>query len=214
MITNVRFVLAIVLLSSIGVFISSTGFARQTPEQYAPATAQRQEVQTTTLTGVWTLNAALSDDSARVMAAIQSQRRAGTGHGPWLHGGGGGGRNPGETKAMQERMHRAMDAPASLAITQTTGSITFADGRGRSQTFTTNDKKQTVPLDDRTVEVRSKWDDGRLIKETSLGDGLKLMETFSLASGHRQLHVTVKLEGSHLPQAVNVRRVYDLAKSQ
>lgn len=59
------------------------------------------------------------------------------------------------------------------------------------------------------VEVKSKWDNGRLVKETSLGDGMKLTETYSLVAEPRQLHVMVKLEGSHLPRPVNFRRVYD-----
>lgn len=59
------------------------------------------------------------------------------------------------------------------------------------------------------VEVKTKWDDARLVKETSLGDGMKLTETYSLVAEPRQLPVMVKLEGSHLPRPVNFRCVYD-----
>jgi hypothetical protein len=58
------------------------------------------------------------------------------------------------------------------------------------------------------VEVKTKWDDGRLVKETSLGDGMKLTETYSLIAEPRQLHVMVKLEGSHLARPINFGRVY------
>lgn len=97
------------------------------------------------------------------------------------------------------------------ALSAKVGSIAFADDRGRSQTLTTNNRKQKVSLEDRTIEVRTRWYDGRLFKETSLGDGLKLVEVYSLGSAGRQLHVTMKLEGSHQSQPVSVRRVYDPA---
>lgn len=64
-------------------------------------------------------------------------------------------------------------------------------------------------MDNRMVEVRTKWDDGRLVNETWLGEGMKLTETYSVVSERQQLHVMVKLEGSHLPRAVNFRRVYN-----
>ena len=210
-INNVRLVAVVLVWSSIRVSVPSTIFAQVVPALREPATAQPSRAQTPTLTGVWMLNEALSDDSAKVMAAMQGARRVPTGHGPWMHGGGRGGRNQSEMRLMQERMHRAMEAPASLTITQASGSIAFADGRGRSQTLTTNNKKQKLALDDRMIEVRTRWYDGRLVNETSLGDDLKLMETYSLASVGRQLHVTVKLEGSHMSQPVHVRRVYDAA---
>lgn len=163
---------------------------------------------TANLTGAWRLNKDLSDDPAQAMAGMQGERRGGSGHGPWRHGGGGrGGMDPGR----METMHRAMEAAARLTITQADGSITFTDGDGRSQRLTTNNKKEELPLDDRTVEVRTKWDDGRLVKETSLGDGMKLTETYSLVSEPRRLHVMVKLDSSHLPRPVNLRRVYDAA---
>jgi hypothetical protein len=198
-----RFTVGIVTLSSIGAFVSSTGFAQHEPGQYASGSPEGQQAQDTTLTGVWTLNKDLSDDPAQTMAATHGERPGRSGHGPWRHGGRGRG-DPGQMQAMHAQMH-----PARLTITQASGSITFTDGEGRSQTLTTNNKKQKLPLHNRTVEVRTKWDDGRLVKETSLGDGMKLTETYSVVSEPRQLHVMVKLEGSHLPRPVNLRRVYD-----
>jgi hypothetical protein len=59
------------------------------------------------------------------------------------------------------------------------------------------------------AEVRTKWDDGRLVNETRFGDGMKVTETYSIGSERRQLNVAVKLEGSHVPRPVNLRRVYE-----
>ena len=167
------------------------------------------------LTGLWTFNQDLSDDPAKVMAGIQAQRHGGSAggreHGPGMHGGGGmgGGRREMDPEQMRAHLNRAIEPPVTLTITQTDSSITFIDGDGRSQTLRTNNKKQKLPLDERTVAVKTKWDDERLVKETSLGDGMKLTETYSLNAEPRQLLVWVQLTSSRLPRPVNLRRVYD-----
>jgi hypothetical protein len=174
------------------------------------------------LTGAWTLNRDLSDDAGELMEAMQGGDHGGSGggrtpggfgggHGPGMHGGGGTAGNRGglTPEQMRARMGDVLEAPARITIVHSNGSVTVTDNHGRSQRLTTNNKKEKRPVDNRRVEVRAKWDDGRLINETWLGDGMKLTETYSLASEWRQLHVAVKLEGSHLPRSVTFRRVYD-----
>lgn len=167
------------------------------------------------LTGAWTLNKELSDDAAKVMEAMQGGdhggRPAGGGHGPGMHGGGSNRADmtPEQMRAMRARMSDVLEAPTTLTIVQADASVTLTDNHGRSQRLTVNNKKEKRPVDNRMVEVRTKWDDDRLVNETWLGDGLKLTETYALASGRRQLQVSVKLEGSHLPRPMNFRRIYD-----
>ena len=170
------------------------------------------------LTGAWTLNKELSDDAAKLMEAMQGGDHGGSGgqrppvggHGPGMHGGGGTGGSRGGMTPEQMRAIRSdvLEAPSKLTIVQADGSVTFTDNDGRSRRLTTNNKKEKRPVDNRMVEVRTKWDDGRLVNEMWLRDGMKLTETYSLASERRQLHVMVKLEGSNLPRPVNFRRVY------
>ncbi|MEO5618965.1 MAG: hypothetical protein ABIS67_14445 [Candidatus Eisenbacteria bacterium] len=183
--------------------------------------AAAQDDQAIDLTGLWTLNGDLSDDPTKVMQTMQAQRHDGSGgggwmsavgfgvHGPGMHGGGGGGPDPEQMRAQMNRMTRAIEPPGRLTITQTNGSITLTDAGGQSQTLTTKGKKERLQLDGRTVSVRTKWDHGRLVKKTSLGDGMTLTETYSLVSEPRQLHVRVKLDSSHLPRPVNFSRAYD-----
>jgi hypothetical protein len=45
----------------------------------------------------------------------------------------------------------------------------------------------------REVLVGAQWDDGQLVKETALGSGTKVTETYTLAQP-RQLIVTARLE--------------------
>ena len=180
----------------------------------------------TNLTGAWTLNKDLSDDTAKLMEAMQSGDHGGSGsghtppagrgggHGPGMHGGGGaggnrGGMTPEQMRAMRARLHSVLEAPARLTIVQADGSVTLTDSDGRSQRLTTNNKKGKRPVDSRMVDVRTKWDDGRLVNETWLDDGMKLTETYSLTPEREQLQVMVKLEGSHLARPIDFRRVYN-----
>lgn len=173
------------------------------------------------LTGAWTLNKDLSDDAGKLMEAMQGGGQGGPGghtppggsgggHGPGMHGGGNrGGMTPEQMRAMRAGMSDVLEAPARLTIVQGDGSVSLTDNHGRSQRLTVDNKREKRPVDNRMVEVRTKWDNGGLVNETWLADGMKLTETYSLASERRQLHVSVKLDGSHLPRPMNFRRVYD-----
>src|SRR5262245_19258849 len=172
------------------------------------------------LSGAWTLNKDASDDPEKVMESMHMQpsgpsagssRHGPRGMGPGMHGGGMP-PEPIDPEQIRARV-RQLEAPPRLTITQMNDSITFMDG-DKSQTFVTTNKKQEVLHGNRTVEVKTKWDKGRLVKKTALGDGMKLTETYSLVDGPRRLHVLVTLDGSHLPQALNFNRVYDAESTQ
>lgn len=166
-------------------------------------------------TGAWRLNKDLSDDVTKVMEATHGGRHGGhkppsggVGHGPGMHGGGRDARSGGMDSEQQMRMW-LHEPPARLTITHTDTSVTLTEGDGRSQTLATTNEKQKLPLGTGTVDVRTKWDDRRLVKESSLGDGTTVTETYSVVPESSQLHVVVQLTGSRLPQPVSFRRVYD-----
>jgi hypothetical protein len=206
------------ILVCAGVLAAASAISAQSPRGERDTTAN--------LTGAWTLNKDLSDDTARLIEAMQSGDHggsggghtppggAGGGHGPGMHGGGGaggnrGGMTPEQMRAMRTRMNYVLEAPTKLTIVQADGSVTLTDNDGRSQKLTTNNKKERRPVDNRMVDLRTKWDDERLVNETWLDDGMKLTETYSFTSEREQLQVVVKLEGSHLPRPINFRRVYN-----
>jgi hypothetical protein len=134
-----------------------------------------------------------------------------------MRGRGGVGTTGGSGRSGQEarpQLTRLLEAPARLSVVQTEGSIAFTDGDGRSWTFATTNKKEKHPYDGRTVDVKTRWTDGRLIKETTFEGGLKTIETYTTVAVPSQLHVTVKLEGNRLPHPITVRRVYDVERPQ
>jgi len=108
-----------------------------------------------------------------------------------------------------QAMQRAMEAPAKLKIAEANGSITFTDNEGRAQTFATNNKKEQHPVENGTADVKTKWKDGRLVKETSFDNGLKLTETYSLIPNADQLQVLTKLSVSRMSREVTLKRIYD-----
>ena len=46
-----------------------------------------------------------------------------------------------------------------------------------------------------TVETRTRWEEGSLVIETELGEGLKFTQTYAVGAAPRQLTVLSKLEG-------------------
>jgi hypothetical protein len=188
----------------------------------AGASAQSERENVSDLTGAWTLNKDVSDNTAKLLEGMQGGDHGGSGdghtapgggHGPGMHGGGAGGNrggmSPEQMQAMRARMSEVLDAPGRLTIVQGDGSVTLTTADGRSQRLMTNNKKEKRPVGGQMAEVRTKWDDGRLVNETRFGDGMKVTETYSIGSERRQLNVAVKLEGSHVPRPVNLRRVYE-----
>lgn len=187
---------------------------------FAAAASGESAQSANNLTGAWRLNKDLSDDLEKVMKATHGGRHGSSGggahtppsgrgaHGPGMHGGARDTRSGGMDPEQQMRMW-LHEPPARLTITQTDRSVTFTEGDGRSQTLATTNEKQRLPLGSGTVEVRTKWDDGRLVKETSLSDGTKVTETYSLVSEPRRLQVMVELAGARLPRPASFRRVYN-----
>jgi hypothetical protein len=161
------------------------------------------------LQGSWVLN-----------TALMKQERGG-GHGRMPGGGGfgggmggrGGGMVGGRSGMDQQRMEEmrgvmmhALEAPTKLLITQGQGTISFTEADGVTVALATNNRKQNVRVGSSDVEIKAKWDDKRLVKETSLKEGFKTVETYSVSPETRQMLVQVKLEG---PRSLTLTRVYD-----
>lgn len=190
----------------------------------APAAAKyAQGGDTPNLTGEWSLNKDLSDD-ARKAAASGDGGRARPGGGGRMPGGGGGrgggrgggmgggrgaGMDPERMQQTRASMSEAMRPPARITITQTVGAVTMTDGEGRSQTFSTDGKKEKHQIGGRTVETKTRWSGARLSKEISFGDGLTVTETYALAPENNQLHVIAKVEHSKMGRPVTLKRIYD-----
>ena len=146
------------------------------------------------LSGQWQLNRDLSEDAQAKFASMGG----GGGH----HGGG----QPGaQGQGMEEIRDRLLNAPTRLVVAQDDQKVVLTDADGHVRTLPTNNRK--VQIDGR--DVRTKWQNNRLISETTIGDA-KLVESYERSPDGRQLIVTVGAEMQG--ERMSVRRVYDALK--
>jgi hypothetical protein len=182
------------------------------------AAVPQQTDKSPAMSGAWVRNVELSQDGAQAIAEMQKKRRSaigggmggrGAGRGGGRGGGGRDGMDPAQMEEMRASMAEAAQAPAKLNITVGKSAVAFVDA-GVPQAFATTNKKEKHTLGSRAVETKTKWDDGRLIKEVNFDGGLKRTETYELLPGEkRQLQLTLKIEGGRIPDPITVKSIYD-----
>jgi hypothetical protein len=137
-----------------------------------------------------------------------------------MGGGGYGGHAPAGEGAdrdqMRDRMERvrALFEPVErLTITEDGDAVTMVDGEGRSERLVPNGKKEQHLVGNTQAELKTAWQDGRLVSDIALGGGLHFKRTIALdtaAEGVRRLTIELKTEGGMGGDRPPVRRIYDL----
>lgn len=180
------------------------------------------------LTGKWQINREKSDNPREMM------RRNGRGPGPEGPGGppAGGGGFPGgpppsgggfpgggdppsreQMERMRARMEEGMRAAEALEISQSGVEITVNETGDEktvhTQTYHTDGRKSEQGTERGKLETKAKWKGQKLVIEMKMERGGAITRTYELASGGRQLHVTVKIENERMPEAISIRSVYD-----
>jgi hypothetical protein len=166
--------------------------------------------------GVWKLNTQLSDpphvpgqDSGPNPVADGGRRGGGMvpggGVGGMGRGGGvpiggqregpGRGIDPEKLKAARALIEELLTAPTMLTVAEVDGAVTFTEADGRTRTYKTDNRKEKHQATNATVETRARWEEGSLVIETDLGNGLKATQAYSVGDNPRQLTVLTKLEG-------------------
>jgi hypothetical protein len=175
------------------------------------------------LVGAWTLNKDLSDQPQGQSGGGDRQggqtgqrggggggrRRGGFGGGFGGGGGGTGGGNPeGNPEDVQRKrnaLRDEMQAPDHLTLTQSETTVIITAGDGRTTRLSPDGRK--IKDESTGVERRTKWDAGKLVSEISgLGSG-KITETYRIDAEHRQLRVTLEIDGPQ--RKATLTRVYD-----
>lgn len=170
------------------------------------------------LDGSWTLNKELSDkpsagqESREVREGEHRGRGPGGGRGSGggfsgagFGGGRGEGRNPEDVQRLRNALRDELEASEHLTIVESGSTIILTAGDGRTTRLSADGKK--IKDESTGVERRTKWDVGKLVSEISgLGQG-KILETYALDAEHKQLHVTLDIEGPQ--RKATVARIYD-----
>jgi len=187
----------------------------------ASAVLRAQTPPSPSIEGAWTLNKDLSDkppsgrDGGQGREGHQGGGHRGGGRGGGGHGGGFGGVGSGggqvqagnaeDVQRLRNALRDELEAPERLTIVESGSTIILTAGDGRTTRLSADGKK--VKDESTKVERRTKWDAGKLVSEVSgLGQG-KIVETYALDAEHKQLKVTLNIEGSQRKATVN--RTYD-----
>jgi hypothetical protein len=183
------------------------------------------------LVGGWTRNADLSDappgqgkqgdDSGQGRGSGSGggggRRRGGGGGGGY--GGGGFGRgggmgrssaapmNPDDVARMRDAMRDITSPSDHLVITQTDSMVVLTGADGRTTRLSPDGKK--IKDENTKIERKTKWDGAKLVTEINgLGSG-KITQTLAVDQEHKQLRLTVVMEGGRSAQPRTLTQVYD-----
>jgi hypothetical protein len=187
------------------------------------------------LSGSWTLNHELSEFPREVgfdpdwhdsdTGGQTSTGRSGGGGGRGGRGGGAGGggssrvgsistlyESEEDSRKIRELSHEVKEPSERLTITQTDAAVTIVDARGRSRTFHTGGKEDTLELDAGPLGVTAKWENAQLVIRGRVEKDRELRYRYSRDPGARQLGVEVQF-ADHGRGAL-IKRVYDAAPSE
>ena len=115
--------------------------------------------------------------------------------------------DPQYLRQMSAMLQEVLDEPGRMTIAVTDNEVVFTDADGRAQRFKTNNAKEKHQLNSGTAETKTKWDHGRLVKETSLLGLATVKELYTLdSSGH--LEVDVKVERVRVAEPFVFKVVY------
>jgi hypothetical protein len=202
--------------------------AAQDKQEKAPAAGP-------SVAGGWTRNADLSDAPPGGGQGDDSGRGSGSGSGNGggggRHRGGGGGggygggygrgggmgrgggapqMSPDEVARMRDALRDVTNPSDHLVITQTDSMVVLTGADGHTTRLSPDGKK--VKDDNTKVERKTKWDGGKLVTEISgLGSG-KMTQTLAVDQEHKQLRLSVVMEGGRSGQPRTLTQVYDADK--
>lgn len=148
------------------------------------------------LDGEWQLNHQRSDDP-------QEKIEQALGKGGGLLGGLAKNRK-------KDAMQRLATTDEKLAIKTTSNQVVISGSEGRHRTLYTDGRRQQYQTKKgKQVQSVASWHGDQLIVETLPESGAKIIESYALADGGRQMYVTLQIESEHFSQPLVIRRVYD-----
>jgi hypothetical protein len=129
----------------------------------------------------------------------------------YSHGGGGGDRE--EMRDRMERVRALFEPVERLTITADGDVVTLVDGDGRTEKLVANGKKEQHLVGNTQAELKTTWQEGRLVSEIDLGGGSRFRRSLGVdtgADGVRHLTIQLEAEGGRGGDRPPLKRVYDL----
>jgi hypothetical protein len=119
----------------------------------------------------------------------------------------GAGVDPQTRKQRMELLRELIEPIRKLSIAQDGSVVSFSYDDGRTVRYRTNGKAERHQAVNGVVETETRWKKGRLVRETSLDDGVTIEETFTLTSP-RGLSLEIEIGGG-LGRRKPIKRIYD-----
>jgi hypothetical protein len=201
---------------------------QQPPPESTSRTASPAQSGKYTFAGVWKLNRDQSDDPRQKLEQA-SGSGGGWGQGPgggWGGWGGGGGGVPGTGRGGWNRGGRPIpeDGVADMADfsqltieqSDTSAKVSGATGRVLAQYSAENGGEKATGKKSKNGAKEppvAQWQGDRLVTTTNAPRGGRITRTYELSNDRRQLYLTTRLESPRFDQPVNIRFVYDAARS-
>jgi hypothetical protein len=115
--------------------------------------------------------------------------------------------DPQTRKQRMELLRELLEPVRKLSIAQDASTVSFTYDDGRTVRYHTNGKAERHQAINGVVETETRWKKGRLVRETSLDDGVTIEETFTLTSP-RGLSVEIEIGGG-VGRRKPIKRIYD-----
>lgn len=116
-----------------------------------------------------------------------------------------------DSRKIRELVNDVKNPAATLTITQTDAAVTIVEASGRTGTFHTSSKEDTIQLEAGPIGVVSRWEPTELVLRFDVEKNRELRYTFSRAAGARQLRVTTQF--AERGRGEIITRIYDLQMS-
>jgi hypothetical protein len=109
-------------------------------------------------------------------------------------------------------MEDILTARRTLLIVEQRDRVTITDEHGRVQTLVPSGIKTKEERANLALERLTRWDDRSLVTEVSLGDGIRITQTYQKVQEGLQLVVMTRVQtGRGRDSERVIRRVYDQA---
>ena len=115
--------------------------------------------------------------------------------------------DPQTRKQRMELLRELLEPVRKLSIAQDSSAVSFTYDDGRTVRYRTNGKAERHQAVNGVVETETRWKKNRLVRETSLDDGVTIEETFTLTSP-RGLSVEIEIGGG-VGRRKPIKRIYD-----
>ena len=161
------------------------------------------------LSGRWRMDPARSGNAAaEIEVAAGSANVSGYGSNDIHFGGGGRARSEVERVELREWLLGLAKRTETFEIEHSPEKVTIVHGQEGVRTFYLGRKSARNAEDGQLLETEARWDGQHLVLNQTGKDGLKVVETYELLPGGKEMSWAATVKSKRLKKPLEMRRVY------